>query len=147
MGVFGTLGYARTWIGAASAAASLNSRYFYETFSSREALLYYVYERIVVDIFTRASEAIAREKTIEAQARAGLPAGCAAVPADRRKRRLVGPEVPVLRDRPAPPRRDTRPQLPQLVASTGEVVDHCETLLTVAAYAAVADGVSGAAPR
>src|SRR5258708_35806190 len=99
MGVFGTLGYARTWIGAASAAASLNSRYFYETFSSREDLLYYVYERIFVDIFTRASEAIAREDTIVAQARAGLRAGWAAVPEARSKSRDVELVYVDVRDR------------------------------------------------
>jgi len=34
-----------------------------------------------------------------------------------------------------------------LDASTDEVVDHFATLFTAAAYAAVADGVSGASPR
>src|SRR5258708_27621403 len=108
MGVFGTLGYARTWIGAASAAASLNSRYFYETFSSREDLLYYVYERIVVDIFTRASEAIARENTIEAQAGAGLRGGWAAVTEEPRKARGGAPEGVCVRGRLGTARRETQ---------------------------------------
>src|SRR6516162_9996711 len=73
--LFGTLGYARTSIRAVSAAASLNSRYFYESFSSREDLLIAVYQRIVDDIFKRATEAIAQEHTLEGQARAGLRAG------------------------------------------------------------------------
>ncbi len=68
--LFGTIGYARTSVRAVSAAASLNSRYFYESFSSREDLLYAVYQRIVTDIFTRAAAATARETTLEAQARA-----------------------------------------------------------------------------
>jgi AcrR family transcriptional regulator len=54
---------------AVSDAAALNSRYFYESFSGREDLLYAVYQRIVEDIFTKAAEAAAREETIEAQAR------------------------------------------------------------------------------
>ena len=60
--LFGTLGYARTSVRAISAAASLNSRYFYESYRSREDLLYAVYQRIVTDIFTRAAEATARVK-------------------------------------------------------------------------------------
>src|SRR6516162_11210681 len=63
--LFGTLGYARTSVRAVSAAASLNSRYFYESYRSREDLLYAVYQRIVTDIFTRAAEATARETNLE----------------------------------------------------------------------------------
>ena len=55
--LFGTVGYASTSVRAVSAAASLNSRYFYESFSSREDLLYSVYQRIVTDIFTKAIQA------------------------------------------------------------------------------------------
>ena len=57
--LFGTLGYARTSVRAVSAAASLNSRYFYESYRSREDLLYAVYQRIVTDIFTQTAEATA----------------------------------------------------------------------------------------
>src|SRR5258708_23847973 len=114
--VFGTLGHARAWIRAVSAAASPDSRYFYESFSSREDLLYYVYERIVVDIFTRAREAIARENTIEAQARAGLRAGWAAVTEDRRKARVVALEVVGVSERLERLRRGTRHALAQLTA-------------------------------
>ena len=38
----------------AQPAASLNSRYFYESFTSREDLLYHVYLRIVTDLATKA---------------------------------------------------------------------------------------------
>jgi AcrR family transcriptional regulator len=114
--LFGTLGYARTSIRAVSAAASLNSRYFYESFSSREDLLYCVYQRIVGDIFTRASEATAREDTIEAQARAGLRAGWTAVTEDRRKARVVALEVVGVSERLERLRRETRHVLAQLTA-------------------------------
>jgi AcrR family transcriptional regulator len=114
--LFGTLGYAQTSIRAISAAASLNSRYFYESFSSREDLLYYVYQRIVGDIFTRASEAIAREDTIEAQARAGLRAAWTAVTEDRRKARVVALEVVGVSKRLERLRRETRHALAQLTA-------------------------------
>jgi AcrR family transcriptional regulator len=114
--LFGTVGYARTSIRAVSAAASLNSRYFYESFSDREDLLYSVYQRIVVDIFTKASEAVARENTIEAQARAGLRAGWTAVTEDRRKARVVALEVVGASERLERLRRETRHALAQLTA-------------------------------
>jgi AcrR family transcriptional regulator len=114
--LFGTLGYARTSIRAVSAAASLNSRYFYESFGSREDLLYSVYQRIVGDIFSRASEAVAGETTIEAQARAGLRAGWTAVTEDRRKARIVAIEVVGVSERLELLRRETRHALAQLTA-------------------------------
>jgi len=114
--LFGTLGYARTSIRAVSAAASLNSRYFYESFSSREDLLYAVYQRVVGDIFTRVSEAVVQENTIEAQARAGLRAGWTAVTEDRRKARIVAIEVVGVSERLERLRRETRRALAQLTA-------------------------------
>ena len=117
--LFGTAGYARTSIRAVSAAASLNSRYFYESFTSREDLLYAVYQRIVTDIFTRAAEAVAREHALEAQARAGLRAGWTAVTADRRKARIVAIEVVGVSERLERLRRETRHALAQLTADEG----------------------------
>ena len=114
--LFGTLGYARTPIRAVCAAASLNSRYFYESFTSREDLLYCVYQRIIGDIFARASEAAAAQTTIEAQARAGLRAGWTAVTEDRRKARIVAIETVGVSDRLERLRRDTRHALAQLTA-------------------------------
>jgi len=116
--LFGTVGYARTSIRAVSAAASLNSRYFYESFTGREDLLYSVYQRIVTDIFIRASEAVARENTIESQARAGLHAGWATVTEDRRKARVVAIEVVGVSERLERLRRETRHALAQLTADS-----------------------------
>jgi AcrR family transcriptional regulator len=114
--LFGTLGYARTSIRAVSAAASLNSRYFYESFSSREDLLIAVYQRIVSDIFKRAAEAIAGEHELEAQARAGLRAGWTTVTEDRRKARIVAIEVVGVSERLERLRRQNRHALAQLTA-------------------------------
>jgi len=114
--LFGTVGYARTSIRAVSAAASLNSRYFYESFSSREDLLIAVYQRIVGDIFKRATEAIAQEHELEAQARAGLRAGWTAVTEDRRKARVVAIEVVGVSERLERQRRENRHALAQLTA-------------------------------
>lgn len=114
--LFGTLGYARTSVRAVSAAASLNSRYFYESFSSREDLLYSVYQRIVTDIFTKAAEAAVGEKTIEGQARATLRAAWTAVTEDRRKARVVALEVVGVSERLERLRHETRRALAQLTA-------------------------------
>jgi AcrR family transcriptional regulator len=114
--LFGTLGYARTSVRAVSAAASLNSRYFYESFSSREDLLYSVYQRIVADIFTKAAEAAAGRGTIEEQARATLRAAWTAVTEDRRKARVVALEVVGVSERLERLRHETRQALAQLTA-------------------------------
>ncbi len=114
--LFGTLGYTSTSVRAVSAAAALNSRYFYESFSSREDLLYAIYQRIVTDIFTRAAEATARETTLEEQARAGLRAAWTAVTEDRRKARIVALEVVGVSERLERLRQETRQALAQLTA-------------------------------
>lgn len=114
--LFGTLGYAHTSVRAVSAAAGLNSRYFYESFTSREDLLYSVYQRIVTDIFVRASEAVAQEDSIEGQARAGLRAAWSAVTADRRKARIIALEVVGVSERLERLRHETRHALAQFTA-------------------------------
>jgi AcrR family transcriptional regulator len=114
--LFGTVGYARTSVRGLSAAASLNSRYFYESFSSREDLLYAVYQRIVGDIFTKAAEAVATQTTIEGQARAGLRAAWTEVTGDRRKARVVAIEVVGVSERLERVRRENRHALAQLTA-------------------------------
>jgi len=114
--LFGTVGYARTSVRAIAAAASLNSRYFYESFSSREDLLYCVYQRIVTDIFTKAPQAAIGQKTIEEQARATLRAAWTAVTEDRRKARVVALEVVGVSERLERLRHETRQALAQLTA-------------------------------
>jgi AcrR family transcriptional regulator len=114
--LFGTLGYASSSVRTVSAAASLNSRYFYESFRSREDLLYSVYQRIVTDIFTKAIQAAVGEKTIEGQARATLRAAWTAVTEDRRKARIVALEVVGVSERLERLRRETRQALAQMTA-------------------------------
>jgi AcrR family transcriptional regulator len=113
--LFGTQGYAGTSIRALSALASLNTRYFYESFTSREDLLYYVYRGIVRDIATRAAQAVAEADTIEGNSRAGLRAGWTALTEDRRKARVVALEVVGVSDRLERLRRDTRHALADLM--------------------------------
>ena len=112
--LFGTRGYAGTSIREVSATASLNSRYFYESFTSREDLLYCVYRRIVRDLASRAAEAVLAADTVEGKARAGLRAGWTTLTEDRRKARIVALEVVGVSDRLERLRRDTRHALADL---------------------------------
>jgi AcrR family transcriptional regulator len=116
--LFGTLGYAHTSVRAVSAAANLNSRYFYESFSSREDLLCCVYQRITAEIFARAREAMVLDNTLEEQARAGLQAAWTVVTEDRRKARIVAVEVVGVSERLERLRLETRRALAQLTADS-----------------------------
>jgi AcrR family transcriptional regulator len=114
--LFGTLGYANTSIRAICLAASMNQRYFYESFSTREDLLFHVYQRIVGEILADAVKATARVETIEDQARAGLRAGWTILTEDRRKARVVALEIVGVSERLERLRRDTRHALADLTA-------------------------------
>jgi AcrR family transcriptional regulator len=106
--VFGTEGYAGSSIRSVSAAASLNSRYFYESFSDREDLLYHVYKRIVSEVAAAVVEVTAQAKTIEEQAYAGLWAAWTILTEDPRKARVLALEVVGVSDRLERFRRENR---------------------------------------
>jgi AcrR family transcriptional regulator len=106
--LFGTQGYAGSSIRAVSAAASLNSRYFYESFSSREDLLYHVYQRVVEDVARAVIEATAGATTVEEQAREGLRASWTVLTEDRRKARVIVLEVVGVSERLERVRRQNR---------------------------------------
>ena len=114
--LFGTQGYANTSIRAVSAAATVNSRHFYESFSDREDLLYHVYERIVHEILMASVDATAKADTIEGKAQAGLRAGWTIVTEDPRKARIVTREIVGVSDRLDRLRRDIRHALADLTA-------------------------------
>jgi AcrR family transcriptional regulator len=106
--LFGTQGYAASSIRAISAAASLNSRYFYESFSSREDLLWHVYRRIIAENVTAVIAATSGAQTIEQQARAGLRASFEFVMDDPRKARIIALEAVGVSDRLEQMRRESR---------------------------------------
>jgi AcrR family transcriptional regulator len=108
LALFGTQGYANSSIRAISRQAGLNSRYFYESFSSREDLLYQLYLSIVHELGVAVVEATADAETIEEQARAGLRASWTAMTDDRRKARIIALEVVGISDRLESARRDAR---------------------------------------
>jgi len=106
--LFGTQGYAGSSIRAISAAASLNSRYFYESFSSREDLLYHVYQQAVHDLASAVIEATAQAHSVGEQARAGLRASWDVLTSDRRKARVIALEVVGVSERLERMRRQNR---------------------------------------
>src|SRR5580698_2871702 len=106
--LFGTAGYAGSSIRAVSAAASLNSRYFYESFKSREDLLYHVYQRAVGELATAVVEATVAAETVEERAREGLRASWAILIAERGKARVIALEVVGVSERLERLRRDNR---------------------------------------
>jgi AcrR family transcriptional regulator len=114
--LFGTIGYAHSSVREVCAAASLNSRYFYESFQNREDLLVAIYQRVGGEIFARASEAAGGQDTVEAQARATIRAAWAVVSEDRRKGRIIAIEVVGVSERVERMRHETRQALAQLTS-------------------------------
>jgi len=115
--LFGTLGYANTSVRAISSAASLNSRYFYESFADRESLLIAVYERIVQELALAAREATAGHDTIDEIARAGIKTTWAILTGDRRKARVLALEVVGVSERMERMRRDYRHAFADILVS------------------------------
>lgn len=120
--VFGTSGYAGSSVRGVSATAGLNSRYFYESFSGREELLFAVYQRILVEILTRATHDVSEAGTIEDKARAGLRAGWEILTEDPRKARIVALEVIGVSENLEKLRRDMRHALAKLTADQALLV-------------------------
>ncbi len=114
--LFATVGYGNSSVRALCAEASLNSRYFYEAFESREDLLYNVYQRIVGEIVSNVAEAVQREHDLVDQTRAGLRAGWTTVTEDPRKARIVAREVVGVSERLERLRRETRHALAKITA-------------------------------
>lgn len=122
--VFGTHGYASSSIRTLCAEASLNSRYFYESFTDREDLLYEVYTRIIQDVASAVIEATARAGTIEKGARAGLRAAWTIVTEDRRKAKVMALEVVGVSERLERLRRNNRHAFADiLVRNTRSITD------------------------
>ena len=91
--VFGTVGYQESSIKDICRAASLNQRYFYESFNTREDLLEAVYERTVQQVAEAGIAAITAAEGLENKARAGLTAWWRALAGDVRKGRVITLEM------------------------------------------------------
>lgn len=91
---FGTLGYAATSVKAVCVHAGLTERYFYESFSDREALFRAVYDHVTAELENRMRMALmTRTPDFGATARAVLAAMYGFMKDDRRRARIVLFEV------------------------------------------------------
>ncbi len=120
--MFGTHGYANSSIRAVCTEASLNSRYFYESFSNREELLYQVYTDIVHEIASVVLKATAQAQTIEEQARSGLRAAWTIVTEDRRKAKIIAVEVVGVSDRLERLRRNNRHAFADILVQNSRLI-------------------------
>jgi AcrR family transcriptional regulator len=120
--LFGTEGYASTSIRAVSAEATLNSRYFYESFSSREDLLYHVYEKVIRDVASAVIEVTSRAETVEEQAREGLRVAWTILTEDPRKARVIALEVVGVSERLERLRRDNRHAFADLLVQNTRLI-------------------------
>lgn len=91
--LFGTQGYRATSVGQLCAEAGLTKRYFYESFTDREAALGAVYDELVGGLRGATLDAIARREPSESLAEAALTAFVGYLTADRRRARIVLIEV------------------------------------------------------
>ena len=91
--LFGTRGYAPSSVREVCLAASLNRRYFYESFRTREDLLRAVYDEITDEMARTIFTAVNEVEGIEPKIRAGMSAFWAMMTADPRKARVLTLEV------------------------------------------------------
>jgi AcrR family transcriptional regulator len=91
--LFGTIGYAGSTIEGLCAEASLNARYFYEQFRSREELLSAVYARHVWSVLESVRRALEAADDPAVRLEAGLRAFVATMLADEHGARIVYLEI------------------------------------------------------
>jgi AcrR family transcriptional regulator len=103
--LFGTRGYAATTIPAICAEAGLATRYFYESFASREELFLALYDELAARVRDEVEAAVAAApREIAAMAAAGVAAAERAY-ADTRVARIVLLEITRISDRAEEHRR------------------------------------------
>jgi AcrR family transcriptional regulator len=120
--LFGTHGYADSSIRAVCEQASLNSRYFYESFSGREDLLFHVYKRVVEEVAFDVIKATAQAETIEEQARAGLRAALTILTEDPRRPKVIFLEAVGVSERLERLRRDNMHAFADLIVQNSRLI-------------------------
>jgi AcrR family transcriptional regulator len=127
--LFGTIGYSATTIEALCAAASLNPRYFYEQFESREELLRAVYDRHVESVLAKVLTTIDSAPTdARERLKTGLSAFVEATLVDERAARINYFElVGVSRELEAS-RREVLRLYADLIAAQTQILDSTASL-------------------
>jgi AcrR family transcriptional regulator len=119
---FGTHGYADSSIRSVCTEASLNSRYFYESFTSREDLLFHVYSRVIEDVAFDVIKATGQAESIEEQAQAGLRAAFTILTEDPRRAKLIFIEAVGVSERLERLRRDNMHAFADLLVQNSRIV-------------------------
>src|SRR5699024_4616577 len=91
--LFGTQGYRATSVQQLCAEAGLTKRYFYESFSDREAALAAVYDEIITGLRAATLDALTRHQGADTLAEAALTAFVDYLTVDERRAQLVLIEV------------------------------------------------------
>lgn len=91
--LFGTRGYRASSVREICLAASLNRRYFYESFSAREDLLQAIYNELVTELGTAMFEAVNAVEDLEEKIRAGMTAFWAWMTVDHRRAQILTVEI------------------------------------------------------
>jgi AcrR family transcriptional regulator len=87
--LLGTEGWSGTTVRAVCAAASLNPRYFYESFDDLDSLLVAVYDRVGAELRAEVEKAAATATTLEEIVRATVDRTVRFVDDDRRRGRVL----------------------------------------------------------
>ena len=119
---FGNQGYAQSSIRSVCAEASLNSRYFYESFTSREDLLFHVYTRVIEGLAFDVIKATGQAESIEQQAQAGLRAAWDALGEDPRQAKIIFVEAVGVSERLERLRRDNMHAFADLLVQNSRLV-------------------------
>jgi AcrR family transcriptional regulator len=120
--LFGTHGYADSSIRAVCGGASLNSRYFYESFTGREDLLLHVYTRVVEEVAFDVIKATGQAESIEEQARAGLRAAWTILTDDPRRPKVIFVEAVGVSERLERLRRDNMHAFADLIVQNARLI-------------------------
>jgi AcrR family transcriptional regulator len=118
--LFGTRGFKASSVREICLAASLNRRYFYESFNTREDLLRAVYDDLVVELAQQTLAAVdAADESFEARMRAGMTAFWEWITADERRARILCIEIIGVSEELEQRRRDARHAFADFIAAQG----------------------------
>ncbi|MGF0318820.1 TetR/AcrR family transcriptional regulator [Nocardia fluminea] len=123
--LFGTIGYPASSVKKICDAAGLTERYFYESFTHREALLRAVYDGQIDQVRTATLAALAgAEPELAPQAHAGVAAFVRTVADDPRRARVIFIEVVGVSSALETHRRAVMHEFAQLIVGFAEVYFH-----------------------
>jgi len=124
--LFGTRGFRASSVREICLAASLNRRYFYESFATREDLLHAVYDDCVAELGQVLIAAVADQDGIADKARAGMVTFWDWITLDARRARILCIEIIGVSETLEQRRRDARHWFADLVAAQAVAIAEAE---------------------